>query len=587
MLHLRFTSAVRPLGLHQSFRLRTAFLSAFFFILLSALLARVFTLAIVRHREFVMAADRQHELVEVLPSRRGAIYGRDRTGRLTPLAVQETSFTLVAVPKEIEDPESAISQLAKILPPEHAPALAKLAKRDDPHEVISRKLDADTADRIRALGITGLSLEEAERRVYPQGTLAASVVGFVSYDEERGEDGTYGIERSYQSYLKGERGFFEGERDASGYWVALGRRIVNPPLDGDSVVLTIDPNIQYRLEQELSSTLERWGGESGLAIVLEPQSGRVLALASQPTFDPNRYSQEKDFSVFRMPAVDSQFELGSVFKPITMAAGIDAGVITATTTYRDPGQRRVDGFTIANFDGKSYGTQTMTQVLEKSLNTGAMFVAERIGQDKFLDAIRRFGFGASTGIDLPGEISGDISNLDDRRAADYATASFGQGIAVTPLQIASAIGAIANHGILMRPYLTERVMTASGGTIEFQPKEVRRVVSAETAETVSKMLVSVVRNGYDNRAGVKGYFVAAKTGTALIPRTDGRGYSDEVTHTFVGYAPAFDPKVLILLQMNRPKGNRFAANTLTTPFHNLAEFILNYYQVPPDDRSQL
>ncbi|MDP3727396.1 MAG: penicillin-binding protein 2 [bacterium] len=575
------------LRLHQSFHWRLIFLTLFFLVLLGAVAARIFSLAIVQHRDFVLAARRQHQLVKVLPPLRGGISAQDLAGRLVPLAIQKTFFTLVAVPKDVPDPAASAAALAGILGGDRAPIEAKLRKRDDPYEVIARKLGEGAAERIRTLGMAGLRLEEAQQRVYPQGTLAASVVGFVNSNEENGEEGAYGIERQFQSYLAGERGFFEGEKDAGGSWVALGRRILNPPLDGDGVVLTIDPNIQHRVEEELALALKKWGGESGVAIVLEPKTGRILALASHPTFDPNSYSREKDFSVFRMPAIDSQFELGSVFKPITMAAGIQEGVVTATTTYRDPGSVRVNGFTISNFDGRSHGVQTMTEVLEQSLNTGAMFVGERLGKERFLDAIRRFGFGEKTGIDFPGEVAGDISNLDEKRDVDFATASFGQGIAITPLQIASAIGAIANHGVLMRPYVVEKILTASGGAIEYHAQEVRRVVSPEAAETVSKMLVSVVRKGYDNRAGVPGYFVAAKTGTANIPRKDGRGYSDDVIHTFVGYAPAFDPKFLVLIQMNRPTGNRFAANTLAAPFHNLAEFILNYYQVPPDDRSAL
>lgn len=577
---------VLHLRLHQSFHWRLIFLTIFFFTILAALTARVFSLAIISHRDFVLAAKRQHQLVRVLPSHRGTIFAQDRLGRLQPLAIQKTFFTLVAIPKDIEDAGRVSQELSVILKQERPALLAKLQKQGDPYEVLGRKLDEGTAAKIRDLGIAGLQLEEDERRVYPQGPLAASVIGFVNYDEE-GEEGAYGIERHYQGYLKGERGFFEGEKDASGYWVALGRRILDPPLDGDSVVLSIDPNIQHRVEEELAALLKKWEGESGAALVLEPKTGRISALASWPSFDPNNYSREKDFSVFRMPVIDSQFELGSVFKPLTMAAGINEGAVTATTTYEDPGSVRISGFIISNFDGRSHGVQTMTQVLEQSLNTGAMFVGQKLGKEGFLQAIQRFGFGRKTEVDFPGEVTGDISNLDKKRDVDYATATFGQGIAITPLQIASAIGAIANHGTLMRPYVVDKIITASGGTIEFKPKEVRQVVSRETAETISKMLVSVVRTGYDNRAGVKGYFVAGKTGTANIAKKDGRGYSEDVIHTFVGYVPAFDPKFLILIQMNRPKGNRFAANTLSGPFHNLAEFILSYYEVPPDDRSQL
>lgn len=571
------------LRLHQSFHWRLIFLILFFLATFAAVIVRIFSLAIVEHRKYVLAAEGQQQLLQILLSRRGTIFAQDKSGTLQPLAVQKTFFTLVAAPKEIDEPEKTAGDLAAVLGMEKSDLLLKLGKSQDPYEVIARKLEEEVANKIRALNINGLTLVEESRRTYPQGTLASSLLGFVSYEESR-EQGEYGIEKYYQSYLQGEHGFFEGEKDAAtGYWVALGRRILNPPVNGDNLVLTIDPNIQFKIEEELAQVLDKWQGESASAIALEPRSGRILALASRPAFDPNFYSKEKDFSVFRMPIIDSQFELGSVFKPVTMSAGINQGVVSASSTYSDPGVRRFNGFTVSNFDGKSHGVQTMTQVLEKSLNTGAIYAGERLGKEKFLEAVERFGFGTQTGVDFPGEVSGDISNLPGGRDIEYATASFGQGIAITPLQMAAAAAAIANRGVLMRPFLVEKIIDSSGNEEVRRPQEVRRVISAETSETVTKMLVSVVRNGFD-RGGVKGYFVAGKTGTAQIPRRDGRGYSDEYIHTIIGYAPAFDPKFLIFLQLNKPRGNRFAANTLSPSLRVLTEFMLNYYEIPPDEK---
>lgn len=572
-----------PLRTHQSFYWRLVFIAVFFVGVLTAVVIRVFSLAIIDHRKFVLAAERQHELVQVLPSVRGTIFMQDKAGNRQPLALEKTFFVLVAAPKEISEPEKAAAALASMLGITPEEILTKLDKKDDPYEIISRRLGDGTADRIRSLNIKGLTLVEEPRRFYPQAKLASALVGFVSY-KDGSEAGEYGLERQYQSELQGEGGFFRGEKDNAGYWVALGRRILNPPVNGNSIVLTIDSNIQFKVEEELSAVTEKWRGKSALAIVLEPKTGKILALAANPAYDLNEFYKEKDFGVFRLPAVDSQFELGSVFKPITMAAGINEGVVAASTTYRDPGVRRFNTFTISNFDGRSYGVQTMTQVLEKSLNTGAVFIGERLGKEKFLAAVKSFGFGVKTGVDLPNELDGNIANLNARRDIDYATAAFGQGIAVTPMQMAAAIGAIANHGVLMRPFAVEKTIDANGGEAVLQPEEVRRVINRETSETISKMLVSAVRNGFENRAGVKGYFVAGKTGTAQIPLEGRRGYSDDVIHTFVGYAPAFDPRFLVLLMIEKPTGNRFAANTLTPAFRNIAEFILNYYEIPPDEK---
>lgn len=569
------------LQIHRSFYWRLVVIISFFVLLFAAILVRVFSLAIIEHRQFARAAEQQHADSETLVSLRGSIYGQDKSGMLHPLAIQETLFTVSAIPKNISDPGKTASALFEVLGMPLSELLSKLGKTDDPYEIIMRKLDSRRAEAVRALELEGISLEEESRRNYPQGSLAASVIGFASWQED-GERGEYGIEKQYQSYLKGERGFFEGDKDASGYWIALGKRILDPPVDGESIVLTIDTNIQFKLEEKLGELMQKWKPESASGIIVEPASGRIVALASRPTFDPNAYSREKDFSVFRNPIIDSQFELGSVFKPITMAGGIEERVVTATSTYEDTGAVKLNGYTIRNFDFQAHGVETMTQVLEKSLNTGAIFVEQRLGRNRFLNTIERFGFGEKTGIDFPGEVSGDISALQakDTRDVNFATASFGQGIAVTPLQMAMAISTIANHGVLMRPFLVEKIIDANGTEEVIQPEVVRQVVSPETAETISKMLVSVVKNGFDKRSGIEGYFLAGKTGTALIPSRG--GYSDEVIHTIVGFAPAFDPKFIVLLQMNKPTGNRFASNTLSSPLHDLSEFMINYYEIPPD-----
>lgn len=579
----RASGTNRTLNTHKSFHWRLILIIAFFSLVLGAVAVRVFSLAIVEHRRFVLAAERQQQVLQTLPSTRGSIFMQDKLSNLQPLAAEKTFYTAVAAPKNIVEPQKAAKILSEILAIPEAELLNKLAKSSDPYEVIAKKISDEAAAKITNLKVKGFDVVEEGRRVYPHGALAAALVGFVSY-KDGDEKGEYGLEKQYEDRLKGERGFFAGEKDTSGYWVALGRRILNPPVNGDNLVLTVDPNIQFKVEEELSALIKKWQGESALAIVMEPKTGRILALASRPTFDPNEYSREKDFSVFRMPAVDSQFELGSVFKPITLSAGINAGAVMATTTYSDPGTVAINGFRISNFDGQSHGVQTMTQVLEKSLNTGAMFVEQKLGKEKFLEFLKKFGFGIRTGIDFPGELSGNISNLDAKKDIDYATASFGQGIAVTPIQMAAAIGAIANKGVAMKPYLVEKTIDANGNETLFRPQEVRRVISTETSEVLSKMLVSTVRAGFENRAGVKGYFIAGKTGTAQIPLKGRRGYSEDVIHTFVGYAPAFDPRFLALFEIVRPQGNRFAANTLTPAFHNIAEFILNYYEIPPDEK---
>ena len=574
---------IRQKPFDNSLRRRMNIVLLFFFVLFSLLLGRIFIMQIRSHAAYSALAARQHRLVREIHATRGSIFMQTNHGDRVPLALNRIQKTLIASPRDIEDPAETAAWLAALLSLDEERLLNTLNKENDAYEIIAKKLDESLARHIEEKRVPGLFFEEEKLREYPYGSLASHLIGFVSKDEET-EKGMYGLERLLDRDLAGKKGIFEGAKDAAGFWIALGRRILNPPKNGSDIVLTVDLHIQVKAEEVLRNVQAAWGAASGSVLVLEPSTGRILALANTPAFDPNQYGKEKDLRVFLNTQVEGRYEPGSVIKPIVMAAALEENAVGPNTTYTDTGMAQFGSYTIRNFDGNAYGEQTMMNILEKSLNTGMIFVAQKLGKTKQLEYLKRFGFDEKTGIDLPGEIGGAISHLGSGRDIDYATAAFGQGIAVTPMQLASAIAAIANGGTLMTPYIVEKIVDDSGNERVTEPTLRRRVISPETAETISKMLVSAVRNGFENRAGVKGYFVAGKTGTAQVSRTDGRGYSDNVIHTFVGYAPAFSPRFLILLQLNDPKGNRFAANTLTPAFHELAQFILNYYEVPPDER---
>lgn len=554
-----------------------------FIVISAAIIGRLFSLQILNHGEYTRLARKQRGFEEILKPERGKIYFQDKNSNLILAAGNKEWKTVIADPRAISDPEGTAEILAKILKINKEEIIKKISKKEDPYEIIAKKVDDDIADQLKNFNLEGINLAPERKRIYPLGKQAAQVLGFVSYGNEE-EEGQYGIERLLEKSLRGETGFFAGEKDTSGFWIALGKRILNPPKNGSSAVLTIDQNIQSKIELELEALKKKWGASSGHILVVEPKTGKILAEAVDPSFDPNEYSKIKNLSVFLNPAVESTFELGSVLKPVTMAGGLETGVVNPDTTYKDMGEVKIKGYTVKNFDGKAHGVQTMTQVLEQSLNTGAIYVGNLLGKEKFKANLEKFGFGEKAGIDLPGEVAGNISNLNDMRDIDYATASFGQGISVTPLQLAMAISAIANEGKLMKPYIIDKIIDESGAEIKTEPQVKKEVIRKETAEMLTKMLVSVVRVGYDNRAGVKGYFIAGKTGTAQIPKSDGRGYSDKVIHSFIGYAPAFNPRFLIFIQLNEPTGNRFAANTLPASFRSLAEYILNYYEVPPDEK---
>lgn len=545
------------------------------------IVSRIFYISVVKNEYYKDLARNQQMLNKVLPSKRGKIFFQDRFGNKKLAAFSSEVYDLAVSPKLIKNPEEVALSFTALFQKNPESYLSKLKKEGDPYEIIEKEVSEDKVDSLNKLRIPGLVLIPVAKRFYPNSSFAAHVLGFVGFKNDV-LSGLYGIEKQYEKEITGEKGALEGEKDASGFLVAVGKRIIKPPVNGSDLVLTIDHNIQKKAEEELKSTLEKWRAESGSVMVLDPKTGRILAMAAIPAFDPNEYSKEKNYQIFKNPLVESIFELGSVFKPVTMAAALNEKLINPDTVYEDTGEVKIGGYKIANFDNKAHGTQTMTQVLEKSLNTGAVFVEKILGKERFKKYVDAFGFGKKTAINLPGEISGNIANLKYYRDIDYATASFGQGIAVTPIQMAMAFGTIANKGNLLRPYLVDKIIDTDGNEFINQPQEIGEVIRPETAEALTKMLVSVVRNGFEGKAGVKGYFVAAKTGTAQIPSSDRRGYTADVIHTFIGYAPAFDPKFLVYIQLNKPLGNRFASNTLTIPFHNIIEYLLNYYEVPPD-----
>jgi len=561
---------------------RITWVLLFFLILFSLLFGRLFALQIVDHKKYESMAARQHNVSEEILPERGSIFMQDKYGTLIPVALNKIQKNLIAMPSRVQDKESAAQMLSEEFGIKKDILLPKLSKENDFYEIIAKKIDLEKAEELIQKLPDGFTFEEEERRVYPHGELASSIIGFVSMEEDR-EIGRYGVERERERDLSGSKGFLEGAKDASGFLVALGRRILNPPTDGSEIILTLDFNIQKKAEEVLEDVVKKWKPISGMALVMDPKTGKILAEAVRPGFNPNEFSKEKDFSVFLNPLAESTYELGSVLKPLTMAGAIEERVVGPKSTYEDLGFAKIGGYTIRNFDNKAHGVQTMTQVIEDSLNTGMVYVSKLLGQEKHLNYLKKFGLGEKTDIDLPGEVSGNISNLEFGREIDFATASFGQGIALTPMQTARAIGALANGGVLMRPFVVEKIRDDSGGETVTETGTQGQVVSKETAEEMTKMLVSTVRLGFENKARIKGYFVAGKTGTAQVPRKDGKGYSDKVIHTFVGYAPAFNPRFLVMLQMNEPQGNRFAANTLTPAFHDLAEYILNYYEIPPDE----
>lgn len=562
------------------------YLLVFFVILIGfTLIFRLFTLQVFKYDFYKELAVNQHQIYQTLLPKRGEIFIKDRfydkgSSQLFPLAINRDWMMVYAIPKEIENQEEAAEILAPLLEMDKEILKQKISKKNDPYEPLKHKLSPEIANQIKQLNIKGIELVSETWRYYPANSLASHVIGFVGFsDEER--TGQYGLEGYYDKKLGGEFGFLEGEKDTKGRLIAIAKRYLQPAKDGADLILTIDPNIQFFVEKKLQEIAERLGAEGGTIIVLSPKTGAVKALAIWPTFDLNNYSEVKDINIFLNPAVSSLFEPGSIFKPITMAIAIDKKLITPNTTYEDTGLVKIGGYSIQNSDTKAHGVQTMTQVLEKSLNTGAVFVGQLINKKTFRDYLERFGFSRKTSIDLEGEIKGNFSNLKNNRDIEYATVTFGQGIAVTSIELISALSAIANDGKIMRPYIVEKFIYSNGKEEVVKPKVLEQVVSKETAETLTKMMVSVVENGWSKKARIPGYWIAGKTGTAQVPDPDTGSYSDKTIHSFGGFFPAFDPQFFILIKLDNPKGIPFASESIVPTFREIAEYIINYYEIPP------
>lgn len=529
----------------------------FIFCAYASLVFHLYNLQVVQGNRYVARADSQAVGVNWEVAQRGNIFLTDRNGNYLPIASVKDIPFIYAVPKAMDDLPEAANQLAPLFGRDADELLETFQSRPG-YVLLERKPSSSLINKIENLHLKGVYISSKPTRFYPFGSLAAHLIGFVSPDSEGiGESGRYGIENFFDKKLKGQ------DRDETHKTLK----------QGEDLYLTIDPNIQKEAERILDNIVKKFEAEGGLVIVQDPQTGKLLALAALPTFDPNNY-KESSLATFLNPATQKVYEPGSIFKVLTMAAGIDSGKITPNTTYQDTGKIVLNGRTITNWDYLQhgpYGKTTMTNVIEHSINTGAIFAEKKTGHDIFTEYMKKFGLNEKTGVDLPGELLGNLNRLNPREPdVAFATASYGQGVAVTPLELLSAISSIANRGVLMKPYINA----------EEQPTVIRRVISEETARQVTEMMTSAVK--VNKVSHIPGYSIAAKTGTAFIPDFVHGGYTTDVFNTYIGYAPSFDPKFIVLFRLERPQGAPLAGTSVVPAFREMAEFLINYYEIPPD-----
>jgi len=527
----------------------------FAFILLGLLIwGRFFYLTVIRHDYYLAKAKNISDNSGAIP--RGSIFLTDKDNVPYAVALNKEFPLVYAVPVKVKDPANLAKKLVPILELDEQLLFQKLSKPNDPYEILKKKVSDNTINAIKALEEPALGIDDETLRYYPEGLYLSQVIGFLGFNKD-GQAGQYGLEEYY-------------DKDLSGL------------ISSADLVLTIDSAIQAQAGTLLAAAVKKWQANSGSIVVMNPKSGDILAMASSPDFDANNYFVVLDKNIFVNPVTLKRYEPGSVFKPITMAIGIETNAVTPETEYYNTGSIKINDKTISNsLPNEVLGWQTMTTVLEQSLNTGAIFVEQKVPKDIFLKYLKDFGINSKTGIDV-NEVSGDLSGLSSMRDVNFATASFGQGVALTPIELLRALSAIANGGKLVRLHLVAKIVSRNGETYGTKNDSPAQIISSETSIKLINMLVKAVENGSGRRAQVKGYTIAGKTGTAQVPDLKNGGYLDEYIHTFVGFAPAYDPKFIALIKLDNPKGVRFAESTTVPVFHDLAQFIFSYLAIPPD-----
>ena len=541
------------------------------------IIARLVFLQVINGELYLALAKGQQEIFSSVSGFRGEIFLYDKDNLVLAAGNKSTRYCYLS-PKFIKDDELVAEKLSSILGLDEKELLKNLQGNSSSFLLLKRDISDLETRQIQELNLDYVYIGEEMVRFYPNNTLASDVLGFVNQEGI----GQYGVEGYWDDFLKGREAWQKIEYGPFGKFLQ-GESALSAK--GNDLVLTIDRNIQLKAEELLTKFSKDFKYQGGQIIVADPKTGKILAMADYPFFDPNNYKQYDKMGVFQNKAIQAVYEPGSVFKGITMAAALNEGKITPETTYIDHGYVKVSDKVINNYEHRAWGKRTMTEVLEKSINTGAVFAQSQLSNKVFLDYLERFGAFKKTNIGLQGEVYSENKEFKKGWAVNFATAAFGQGIEMTPLQLVRAYCAIANKGAMPNLYLAEGTRE-DDKIVPFEREEsASQVISQDTASDLVKMLVSVSENGYSKPAQVDGYYIAGKTGTSQISYSalgiNKSGYSDETWQSFIGFAPAFDPKFVILIKLDDPV-TRSANESATLVFKEMAQYILDYYQVPPE-----
>ena len=551
---------------------RSRFFLILFLFLFLIIFLRLFQLQILNHSSskiFDYLAERK-----ILPER-GRIFDR----LSNPLVLNNNSYLLYFEPKKIDDPDKMIKKISVILSMDEASLSSKFNKEKD--WVAVTMVTKEKKEEIEKLKISGLGFDYVLKREYPEASLAAHLLGFVGKNYQGEDIGYFGIEGYYNKDLSGLPGFIQSEKDLLGRPILIGKQEMVEPENGRDLILTIDKNIQGMIKEKLKKGIERYQAESGCVIAADPFSMAILALVCLPDYDPKNYFLFSE-EYFRNPAISDLYEPGSVFKPLIMAAALNEKKIKPNDFYNETGPITIGEYSIRTWDNKYEGKISMTRILQKSSNVGMVYVGEKLGDEKLYDYLKKYGFGQLTGIDLQGEVSGYLKPKSQWYPIDFATVTFGQGIAVTPIQMIRAFAALVNGGVIFRPYVVLKIISSDGKQKIIKPKKEGQVITNMTSQIIKKMLMEVVESGEVKWARPKGYTLGGKTGTAQVPI---KGHYDpqKTIASFIGFGPVKEPKFLILVILRQPKTSPWGSETAAPLFFEIAKELLIYYNIPPDN----
>lgn len=512
--------------------------------------------------------------------------GEIKTSDGFSIVANKLSYLVYANPRVIKDRDEYAEKLSPLLDIKDATISAMFKKNKDKYWIaLKQVVDNKTKEKIARLNLPGIDFEEKSQRLYPEGSMSAKLLGFVGKDDQGEDMGYFGLEGYYDKQLKGKGGTTYVIHDASGKPILAKMNDTVNKIDGRNLILNIDRTLQYMLDNEVKDGIAKYGAVGGMAAIMDPNTGGILAMSSFPSYDQRKFPEYSD-KLYRNQFISDTYEPGSTFKPLVMSAALDLNLLTPDTKCTIcSGPVEISGYEIKTWNNEYIPNLTMTEVIQHSDNTGMVYVGRLLGLDRLLAYFKRYGIGEMTGIDLQGEMEASIRERDNWYPIDLATATFGQGITVTPIELLTAFTAIANGGRRMEPHIVKAIQTPDGDIIDIPPKVLSKPVSPKTSKIVTEMMVNAVDQGEAKWAKPKGYRIAGKTGTAQIP-VAGHYDANKTITSFIGFAPADNPKFLMLVVMDRPSTSIYGAETAAPLFFNVAKKVLTYYGIPPTEMDE-